>query len=112
MTKMYFEILADYIGTISWFVVLIAAKLSHINVRKKLTKGEVFMNIIYCIVGGMFAYYGTISFQKNFRFIAMGLGVLSGDILVSWIVDNVKSYLDLAGSGVKAIINKWTKNKK
>lgn len=107
MREKYFELVVEYFSVIVWFIVCIAAKLSQVSSRKKLTKMEVFKHIIYGIVGGVFAYYGTISFRHNFRVIALGVGVLAGDILVNWVMDNTRSLLDVIGE----VIKKWIKRK-
>lgn len=108
MTEKYFEILSTYIGMVTWFVILIAAKISHVATRKKLTRGQLIANILYALIGGIGAYFGTISFQYNFRVIAVAVGVLAGDVIVEWIPTNFKGLLDTFGEVVK----KWLSKKK
>lgn len=107
MTK-YFEALSSYFGIIAWFVILIAAKISHVSTRKKLTRSQLIANILYSIIGGIMSYFGTITFQQNIRVIAVAFGVLAGDVLVAWIPDNAKGIFDAAGD----VIKKWLVKKK
>jgi phage shock protein PspC (stress-responsive transcriptional regulator) len=106
MTAHYFSDISEYLGIISWFVVLISAKLSHVSARKKLTRSQVIANIVYGIVGGIMAYFGTMSFKDNIRIIATGVGVLGGDIMVSYIIDNTKPIMESVGRTVLRFIKK------
>lgn len=102
----YFNILTEYVGIVSWFVILIAAKLSHISTRKKLTKTEFVSNVIYCVIGGIIAYYGTFTFRSQIRVIALGVGVLAGDTLIKWIMDSMDDILKTVTSSIKKYIKK------
>lgn len=108
LTQNHFELLADYLTTVVWFLVCVLAKLSHINQRKKLTTGKIWMIVFSGVVGGVFAYYGTVKFSKEFRAISMGLGVLAGDILITWVLDNARGKLDTFGAWLES----WIKRKK
>lgn len=102
----YFNILSEYIGIVLWFVILVAAKLSHISTRKKLTKTEYWTNIIYCVVGGIMAYYGTFTFRSQIRVIALGVGVLAGDTIIKWIMDSVEDISKTVTATIKKYIKK------
>lgn len=102
----YFNILSEYIGIVLWFVILVAAKLSHISTRKKLTKTEYWTNIIYCVVGGIMAYYGTFTFRSQIRIIALGVGVLAGDTIIKWIMDSVEDISKTVTATIKKYIKK------
>lgn len=65
------------------------------------------MNIIYGIVGGVMAYFGAAAFNYNIRIITTGIGVLAGDVLVSWVPKNAEGFLDTLGEFAK----KWMKRK-
>jgi len=108
MTDKYFEILSSYLGIITWFIILIAAKISHVATRKKLTRSQLVANILYALIGGVLAFFGTATLQQNIRIIAVGVGVLAGDVIVEWIPSNFKGLLDTAGTVVK----KWLSKKK
>lgn len=100
----HFIEVTDYLGIIAWFVVVIAAKMSLLMKNKKLSKQEIISNILYCLVGGVMAYLGTFSFKYQFRYIAAGIGCLAGDVLIGWLPDNVKEWLQLVGTGIKTFI--------
>lgn len=102
----YYKILTEYVGIVSWFIILVAAKLSHISTRKKLTQPEVLRNVIYCVVGGIIAYYGTFTFRSQIRIIALGVGVLAGDTLVKWIMDSMEDLLKTVTASIKKYIKK------
>lgn len=108
MSDKYFEILSTYIGTVTWFIILIAAKISHISTRKKLTREQLVSNILYALIGGVLGYWLTFAYQKNIRVIAIAIGVLGGDVIVAWIPDNLKGFLDTMGD----IFKKWLTRKK
>jgi len=108
MITKYFEAISTYFGLIAWFIILIAAKISHISTRKRLTRSQLIANILYSIIGGILSYFGTVSFQYNIRVIAVACGVLAGDVLVAWIPDNAKGFLDTLGE----IGKKWLSKKK
>lgn len=73
-----------------------------------MTRGQVVMNIIYGIVGGVMAYFGAAAFNYNIRIITTGIGVLAGDVLVSCVPKNAESFLDTVGEFAK----KWISRKK
>ena len=106
MTEKYFEAISQYLGIICWFAILIAAKLSHVSARKKLTRAQVLGNIVYGIVGGTMAYLGTASFKENIRVIAAGVGVLGGDMMVSYIIDNAKPTMEIIGKAITRLLKK------
>lgn len=106
MTEKYFEAIANYTGIVAWFIILIAAKLSHVASKKKLTKWQVVANILYALIGGIMAYFGTSTFNGNIRVIAVGFGVLAGDILVAWIPKNADGFFDALGELVKKYLHR------
>lgn len=108
MVTKYFEAISSYFGIIAWFIILIAAKISHVSTRKKLTRSQLVANILYSIIGGVMSYFASIGFQHNIRMIAVACGVLAGDVLVGWIPNNAESILDAVGDVAK----KWLQKKK
>jgi len=104
LTNVLYANFSHYFGLISWFIILICAKLSHINTRKKLKKTHLLPNVIYGIVGGVFAYFSTATFQHNLQVVAIGFGVLGGDVLVGWIIDKTKYYLDILGVSLEKFL--------
>lgn len=106
MTEKYFEAVSQYLGLIAWFTILIAGKVSHVMSKRKLTRSQIFGNILYALIGGIMAYFGTSSFNTNIRVIAVGFGVMAGDILVAWIPKNADGFFDTIGEIIKKYLNK------
>lgn len=109
MSKEYYALASQYIGIVVWFALLIAGKIAILNKNKRLTNRENISNIIYCIIGGVMAYFGTFSFQYHLKVIAVGIGVMAGDVLVSWLPSNVKEWLELVGQAIKSWIRRKSK---
>lgn len=85
-------------GIWTWFIVFIAAKLQFAANKKKMTRSEYFTQFLYGIVGGVLAFHGAVSMRPQYKMIATAIGILTGDILVEWMRDNMKSFLDLIGT--------------
>lgn len=100
----YFTLISEYIGIVTWFLILIAAKIGSLG--KKLTTEDKINNILYCIVGGVMAYFGTFAFKWQLRVIAVGIGCMAGDVLIKWLPANMKENLELLGRLIKALIKK------
>lgn len=72
------EVLAPFV----WTGICIMGKVSIEMKKRKLSKQDLISHIIYAIIGSVMAYFGTYTLSREIRYMALGVGAISGDVFM------------------------------
>lgn len=96
------KILTEWLPIIAWLFVVSAAKVANSSKEKKLTRGEIFSEIIYTYFGGVLAFL-TIQEQRitNYPWIIITASASGGAELLKFFMFNVPKVLRIFSKNIQ-----------
>lgn len=90
--ELYYE-LKEFAVVFFYIVIGISARIAYSSQKTRLTQKQIAITIAFGMFGGYTVAVAPLDINKNWRWILISVGSLTGENIVSWIIINSKSIM-------------------